>query len=324
MLQLYGNAVIFKDRHLLEPHEYLDLASGPPIAAHRTSPRSKKTQLLDSIELEDKSKLSGQHPKNPNLDFAASARATGLLSKESKGRKPKSSSPASPGANTDVLPPPSLTGMVAVLANDASSIHRHDTRSPALTGKRAVAKVEISPPTDVSKLSVDELLVALEQQDAKKLTVAHSTVEEEEHFVRRNMSLRKELQNLIASGKLVAAPTLTVPPRSSRQLIVLMTPNGSTRPHVSGRAKRADSRIFIKLADFDRSILSAASGQTELPVRELIVRSSCVRSVLEVQQSSINFGSCEKGETKSKTIVIQVSKVTHPSRWFGLRRPEQI
>ena len=316
--------MIFKDRHLLEPHEYLDLAAGPPIAAHRTSPRSKQTQLLDLIELEDKTKLSGQHPKNPNLDFAASARATGLLSKESKGRKPKSSSPASPKANINALPPPSLTTMAGVLASEASSNHLHDTRSPALTGKRAETRKQVVLPVDVSKLSVDELLVALEQQDAKKPTVVHSTLEEEEHFVRRSLALRKELQNLVATGKLVAARTLTVPSHSTRQLIVLMTPNGSTRPHVSSRAKRADSRIFIKLADFDRSILSATSSQTEVPVRELIVRSSCVRSVLEVQQSSINFGSCEKGVVKSKSIVIQVSEFTYPSRKYGLRIPEQI
>jgi hypothetical protein len=45
-----------------------------------------------------------------------------------------------------------------------------------------------------------------------------------------------------------------------------------------------------------------------------VIRSSCVRSVLEVQQSSINFGGCEKGEVRSKTIVIEVGVIDSPSR----------
>ena len=297
---------------MLEHHEYLDLASGPPIAAHRASPRSKKTQLLDAIALEDKSKLSGQHPRTPQLDFAASAKATGLLSKDAKAKKSKPSQPASPKAITDLpAPPPSIAAMISAITRNVSS-SEGGTKSPALTGKRIEPKAEMFAPSDVSKMSVDGLLVALEQQDAKKAAITHSSLEDEEQFVRRSISLRKELQNLISTGKLVPARNLAVPPGAIQQLIILMTPNGSTRPHVSARAKRADSRIYIKLAEFDRSRLSTASGSTntliDLPVRDLIIRSSCTRSVLEVQQSSINFGACEKGEVRSKTIVLHVSQ----------------
>ncbi|ORY35348.1 hypothetical protein BCR39DRAFT_2214 [Naematelia encephala] len=308
-VQLYGNAVVFKDRTLLAEHEYLDLASGPPISAHRTTPRSKRSQLLDTIELEDKSKLSGQHPKVPKLNFAASAKATGLVSKDIKHKKAKSP-PAPILPKSDLFssadPPPSLTAMASAITRDLSNTSS-TTKSPALTGRRADLK-ETPPASDVSKMSVDELLVALEQLDAGKSVITHTTLEDEEAFVRRAIALRKELQNLVTSGALVPVRTLSVPPSSTNQLIVIMTPNGSTRPHVSTRAKRADSRIFVKLLDFDRSLLSTALGATadlsELPVRDLIIRSSCVRSVLEVQQSSINFGSSEKGEVKSKTIVI--------------------
>ncbi len=209
----------------------------------------------------------------------------------------------------DAPPPPSLTAMIAALKSEAS-VPNGAAKSPALTGKRAEPKAEMFSASDVSKLSVDELLVAFEQQDEKKAAITHSTLEEEERFVRRTISLRKELQNLVSCGKLVPVCNLSVPPQSSRQLVVLMTPNGSTRPHISNRAKRADSRIFIKLAEFDRSLLTSSPKDelTDLPVRDLIIRSSCVRSVLEVQQSSINFGGCEKGEVKSKTIVVHVSR----------------
>lgn len=203
-------------------------------------------------------------------------------------------------------PPPSLASVMNAMHN-LSTADNGPSKSPALTAKRVEPK-EVAG-SDVSKMTVDELLVAIEQQDSQKSSITHSTLEEEEAYVRRAMALRKELQNLINAEKLVPARSLSVAAQSSCKLIVIMTPNGSTRPHISTRAKRADSRIFIKLAEFDRTLLSNASASTELgelPVRDLVIRSSCVRSVLEVGQSSINFGGCEKGEVKSKTIVVQV------------------
>lgn len=318
--------MVFKDRNLLESHEYLDLAAGPPVSAHRTSPRSKKFQLLDSIEFEDKSKLSGQHPKVPKLDFAAGAKATGLhRHKDKDGKSKKSKSPAPAVSSTSNPPAPSTpttklkmeaeqstptTATISTIGAIAKILlpDGETTKSPALTAKRAEAKTDLSPSTDVNKMTVEELLVAIEQHDSSRASITHSTLEEEEQFVRRSISLRKEVGNLTSSGKLVSAANISVPPGASRQLIVVMTPNGSTRPHITTRAKRADSRIYIKLLDFDRSKLSNPNMDlADLPVRDLIIRSSCVRSVLEVQQRSINFGTCEKGEVKSKTIVIHVS-----------------
>ncbi|ORX38698.1 hypothetical protein BD324DRAFT_599646 [Kockovaella imperatae] len=316
-VQLYGNAVVFKDRKLLEDHEYLDLASGPPVSAHRSSPRSKKTMLLDTIELEDRTKLSGQHPKIPKLDFAASAKATGLFSKDLKTKKktsslthPKSPSQAAHG-EAPRTPAAQLNSTLSHLTREA--VAKGQDKSPALTAKRAETKMDpLSSVAEISKMTVDELLAALEQHDSHRLTVTHATLEEEEEYVRRHMALRKELQNMISSRKLVPAASISVAAQSTRQLIAVMTPNGSTRPHITTKHKRADSRIFIRLVDFDRSLLSNASHSAagksdfgELPVRDLVLRSSCVRSVLEVQQSSINFGQCEKGEAKSKMIVIQ-------------------
>lgn len=331
---LYGNAVMFKDRSLLDEHEHLDLAAGPPISAHRTSPRSKISALLDTIELEDKAKLSGQ--RIPKLDFAASAKATGLVSKDHKVKKksssnhpnlPSSSSPKAPSTSSTMASSPktptapthtagimpSFTSIVgpSLTPGSAGPSTPDGGKSPALTGKRAEPRTEMFQAGDISKMSVDNLLVSMEQHDARRSTAGSSwTLEEEEVFVKQTISLRKELANLISTGRLIPARALHIPPSSSKQLIVIMTPNGSIRPHISTRPKRADSRLFIRLNEFDRGYLSDANAevlQSDLPVRDLIMRSNCVRSVLEVQQTSINMGNCDKGEVKSKTIVIQVS-----------------
>ncbi|WWC90908.1 uncharacterized protein L201_005846 [Kwoniella dendrophila CBS 6074] len=372
-VQLYGNSVVFKDRTLLEPHEYLDLASGPPVCAHR-SPRAKRFTLLDTIELEDKTKLSGRHEKIPKLDFAAVAKATGLVGKEAKAKKKHPHHPHPqvnsqvPSESTSTIQSPGQSGNTSALASPKTKSRTvpptHDPspvnispapqkpemhlnlaalasqvmqriipetggqKSPALTAKRPIdlkmTEASSNVPIDPSKMSVDELLLAIEKHDTLKSSVTHSTLEEEEAFVKRTIALKKELQNVISTGKLIPARAVDVESKKTKAVIVVMTPNGSTRPHVGVRAKRADSRIFIKLVEFDKSLLNEAGRgncsitdsngiidekliekiTSELPIRDLIIRSSCVRSVLEVQQTSINFGGCDKGEVKEKTIVI--------------------
>lgn len=325
-VQLYNDAVVFKDRSLLDDIEYLDVASGPPISANRTPAHSKRTHLLETIALQDKTKLSGQHPKALKLDFAASAKSSGLVSKENnrEGRLRKAKSAAgSSRRDPSVRRDPSTPTKQAVKVNDgappspSSSILRTPVvkqqigvKSPALTGRRLELKSDPACVADVNKLSPDELLAAIEHMDAKRssASVTHLDPEQEEAYVRRLLDLRKELRGQISSGKFVPARVLTVPPGSSRQLVVVMTPNGSTRPHVTTRAKRSEQRIYIRLLEYDHGLLSAVMGAhadlSELPVRDLVIRSSCVRSVLEVQQSSINFGTCERGEMKSRMIVI--------------------
>jgi pyrimidine deaminase RibD-like protein len=325
-VQLYGDAVVYKDRSLLDDLEFLDLAAGPPISANRAQANSKRIHTLETIAFEDKSKLSGQHPKALKLDFAASAKSSGLVSKENREgrlRKAKSSAGASRRDPSMRRADPSTPTKQTAKANGgppgspSSALLRTPvvkqqigTKSPALTGRRLELKSDPACLSDVTKLTPDELLAAIEHMDAKRAStsITHLNPEEEEHYVRRLLDLRKELRNAVSTGKFVPARVLTVPPGQSRQLVVVMTPNGSTRPHVTTRAKRSEQRIFIKLLEYDHALLSGVMGAnadlSELPVRDLVIRSSCVRSVLEVQQSSINFGTCERGEVKSRMIVI--------------------
>lgn len=322
-VQIYGNAVVFRDRSLLDDHEYLDLASGPPCSTHhKTLPSSKRSHLLETIAHEDPRTLSGQHPKVPKLDFAASAKSSGLVSKEVKAKKSKSTSgikreattpkPATPtkvvstGRSGEAPTSPLLAPILRTpLAKEAAG-----TKSPALTGKRIELKTDPATVSDVAKLTPDELIVAIEHHDARRnlSAVTHFTADEEEQYVRRLLALRKELAHATRDGKFLPCHTLTVPPGSSRQVVVIMTPAGSTRAHITTRAKRCESRINIKVLDYEKSVIETAMGPhatlSQLPVRDLIIRSSCVRSVLEVQQSSINFGTCERGDVKSRTIVI--------------------
>ncbi|EIW67390.1 hypothetical protein TREMEDRAFT_64643 [Tremella mesenterica DSM 1558] len=523
----YGCSMMFKDKCLLEDHEYLDLATGPPISGHRIQQGNKKYTLLESIEQDVKWRLRRIN-SNRTKSRTVSTKDRSSKDKERKARSPllkpksddnsipsvprskspqpksshtsshhkatthtttshtshssvshhtkatshhqvdqKSTSSKTPHDQPITVSHPKSTSQHQTPHEKSSSKHPHGQhisvshsqstaqhqitdkprstskpphnhptsvphskstvqhqvtdkprssskppvvkntkdKSPALTGKTKQSTSHLT--SDTSKMSLETLLQSFQSHDLKKTTISQRSQEEEEGYVRKIISLKTELENVISSGKIVPARLLTIPAGEKREVILIMTPNGSTRPHVTFRAKRADSRIYIKLVEFDKSMLvladptstpgtskgstvvstsvsptkvdSSASvdsstpnsiptsssnipsfstqsnvstipleGQPsnhtqidteqitptpttisthssnppvsktilpikhyenlediEIPVRDLLLKSSCIRSILEVSQTSINFGQTEKGEIRSRTIVIQ-------------------
>ncbi|KAL7421567.1 hypothetical protein Q5752_003336 [Cryptotrichosporon argae] len=262
-VQIYGDAVVFKDRALLDDLEYLDLSAGPPVCARRTA-RAKWPFALEGIELADKARLSGRIQK---LDA-------------SKHRKKRDKSVA-----------PTVAEIKAAEAE----------LKPKPEPKPKPVSRPSTPPSDIAALSIEDLISAMDRSDAGRVAVADSGAEEEEAYVRRLRALRKDFHRRIAVGRLVPAQAVHVAPHATKTLFVVLTPNSSTRPHITARAKRADSRLFVRLVDNEEV---SENGETDAPITDLILRSSCARSVLEVQQSSVNFGTCVRGETKLRTIVL--------------------
>ncbi|CBQ73331.1 conserved hypothetical protein [Sporisorium reilianum SRZ2] len=273
-------------------------------------------------------------------DKAVEARSGGSMSPDSSASKAGSAVPRlpSPLAN-DVLAHDAsrrdLSGQDAAQASSgtgsksqpASAIRQHGKSSkegkagdatarvhfsPALTGKRKAPPV-LSNPVDVSRMSLEDLLAAVEAQTSMLSTFFLGSPEAEEQFVRAEINLRRELQSSIDDGKLVPLEVLEVAPRSEGQVIAVYHPSGSTRPHIQGNARKQDSRIFMRLIDFDMGIIRQSdefSGMAELeadelPVRDLMLRSNTCRSLLELGQPHINFGHMEKGDSKTRKILIQ-------------------
>jgi hypothetical protein len=72
-----------------------------------------------------------------------------------------------------------------------------------------------------------------------------------------------------------------------------------------------DAKVFIRLNAFDPEIGSPQfeqlfnSNLNDIPARELLIRSSLIRSIMELGQKNINFGTLEKSQLRKKTIVIR-------------------
>lgn len=303
----YGKGITFKDRTLLRDFEYLDLASGPPVDDRRISVKSKKYQMLDAQET-GRGIVSNKGRHTPDL---TAKKGTGSA-------QTTSTSGAGAHGDGDGKNSTQYNALPAALARD---IHHEGGRrtqgssaraSPALTGKRKAAPM-LYDSLDVSKLSLDELIAAVESLDCSLSSVFLSNPRAEEQSVRTEVNLQRELTNAISESRLLPIEMLVLEPGEEKQVLAIYTPNGSTRPHIVGNARKQDSRIFIRLVDFSTEGLTFGADlkpmlqldHDELPVRELMVKSNLCRSLMELSQPHINFGHMQKGETKARKIVIQ-------------------
>ncbi|RUS31123.1 hypothetical protein BC938DRAFT_478418 [Jimgerdemannia flammicorona] len=173
--------------------------------------------------------------------------------------------------------------------------------------KKNVDWASVSAQTQVS---FDVLITALEQNTTNTAPLFPRPTMEDK-YVRQKLALRRKLDGLINNEILVPVSLVEVAPRSEEDVVVIFTPNGSTKPHILGIPKKHDARIFLRLVEFDRTIEQTQFesllevDQTQIPLRELLVRSTLCRSIMELGQKNINFGMFERNERRAKSIIIQ-------------------
>ncbi|ORY06684.1 hypothetical protein LY90DRAFT_678342 [Neocallimastix californiae] len=132
----------------------------------------------------------------------------------------------------------------------------------------------------------------------------------EEDYVRSRMILRNELDYIMNSNYLCPISKIEIPPQSEKRIILIYMPSSQNKPFIQRKPRKQDAKIFIKLVDFDRDIprpqfeTLLKSDIKNIPVRELMIRFSLCRSVMDLGQKNINFGMLSKGDSKTKTIII--------------------
>ena len=303
----YGSTMGFKDKSLLSAAEYLDLATGPP--SRRTiSPKTKRTLFLDPSERAAKlkpSKLSFQtRPLLPNSINTAPIAVDG----EGRPARPRRPTPpplanlATPAGGPPVTP--TKQHRKPSRKPDGQSNTSSSASSPALTGRRKTKNVLV--PTDPSKMSLEQALAALESHEAHPDSSELTTWQAEDTYVRNFIALRKVLKNAIAAGDLYEASTVDVPANSERTVYILVHPAG-TRSTIGPTSRKQEGTISLRLASFGSPSAGAelpALGSSEIPTREVVLRWTTCRMLLELGMAHINFGQLEKGASKTKKLVL--------------------
>jgi hypothetical protein len=225
--QAYGSGMAFKDKAVLSATEWLDLASGelhlasysgallkictgPPLASSRMSPRSKRSILLDAIE------RTGRAGRPPPLSFGP-ARGSNLRS-SSTAAPIRRDADMSPTGESTPIPPTTPTKRKAPRP-PKDALSASSSSSPALTARRRTRNV-FPLPTDPAKLSLDEVLAALEAHSAHPDSSELNEPELEEAYVKRFVALRRAFKAALKSGELVKVDSLDVPPQAEQIVYV--------------------------------------------------------------------------------------------------------
>ncbi|CAG8457039.1 15393_t:CDS:2, partial [Dentiscutata heterogama] len=187
----------------------------------------------------------------------------------------------------------------------------HDSESTSLIlAKGNYAKNKAVDKYLFSNTPIDTLITLLETND-NTTPLLFPKPSLEEAYVRRQISLMRELHKRISDHQIVPIKMVEIPPSGETQIVVIFTPKQALRPNVQGLPKKCDAKVFIRLVDFDRDIQQPQfdgllhGNQDQIPVRELMVNATLCRSYMILGQKNINFGILDKGERRNKTILIQ-------------------
>ncbi|KAI7900712.1 uncharacterized protein BX663DRAFT_553713 [Cokeromyces recurvatus] len=195
--------------------------------------------------------------------------------------------------------------------NDYDTRNAKAKRSLGITAARYKSRKNLdwSDIAGKSRVPFEDLISVLEH-GSKAAPPLFPKQTAEEKFVRYQIAWRRELDRLVEKGVLVRTSIVDVDPKGEEEVVVVITPSGANKPHIQSAPKKQDARIFLKLLEFDRDIEQTEFeslldlGQSEIPVREVILRSQLVRSVMDLGQKNINFGLVERNERHTKTIVL--------------------
>jgi hypothetical protein len=223
--------------------------------------------------------------------------------------------------------------MTANSQKDASAdkdqeINRHistervrDTASNVLTSLRYAVtnnNLALVDFLEAGDLSLDELVALLEVFTGTPPPL-FASIASEERYIRAQRLLKTQLDDAISNKSIIPLSTADVAASSELMIIIVYTPTSTNKSFIQvchnfngkGKYKKMDAKILIRLNDFDRDIDAPRFEQLfnsklgDIPARELLVRSSLIRSVMELGQKNINFGTLEKSQLRKKTIVIR-------------------
>ena len=98
-------------------------------------------------------------------------------------------------------------------------------------------------------------------------------------------------------------PFDSIPANAERMVYAVLTPDSAIY-RLHGKLQHVDARISITLAEFDAEVAEVKELGGAKPVREVSVTAKVCQSIMSLAQKNFNYGSVEKKEALTRTIVI--------------------
>lgn len=129
-----------------------------------------------------------------------------------------------------------------------------------------------------------------------------SRMTKESEYVKAEMDARENLEKLISKQYLVECSVLDLEPKTDMDVYVLFRPSGVLRPDVSSTLKKIEESIYINLLSYEQQ--SNQPDKQQIPPRELTILAKVCRSMMDLTQKHINFGTILDSEERTKTLGI--------------------
>ena len=152
-----------------------------------------------------------------------------------------------------------------------------------------------------------QLHEALSQLAEPILRTTSSDADAEHRLSSTVLSTCQRLKEAMEAKELVPLSSLILRPKARHTVYVVMNVDDSlqfeSKQRQPGKFRHLDASISVELEDFDRAIESKFP-QDQLVVRHLPIHAKICRSLMDVPQKNINFGSVDIQEQKQKTLTI--------------------
>ncbi|KAJ3141440.1 hypothetical protein HK100_006657, partial [Physocladia obscura] len=292
ILSPQGSLEVSESNNVKKP-EYLDLASFSTLHGKeaKLSPGRKITSLVTASSSEGLQQLRKQYREGHGLGKES----------ESKDQMPNTVDTA-----VNIETPDAKTRPSYLQSNGL--IQRTNSRPVLSTLAASSKQPEVG--NAQSKMNLNSFLKSFEEFTGVVPPMFSKQVSEEK-YVKAYQLLQREFVTLVKDGRLVPVRVVELDPGATIPLFAVMTANGSRKPSIQTKAKKFDAKILIRIVEFDREIHQPQFeqllfGDVEMiPVRELMIRCSLCRSVMELGQRNINFGYLDKNEIHTKTMIVR-------------------
>ncbi|GAM18857.1 hypothetical protein SAMD00019534_020320 [Acytostelium subglobosum LB1] len=171
-----------------------------------------------------------------------------------------------------------------------------DTFDSDTTGTHTLesASSYMSTASNLGSFPLSQLVTSFEDNTLPLFT----DFESETSYIQSQIEKYKRLEIIVQSGQLMPANTIELACDEEITIYIVFVVLDSKRPWLGGKLKNMEAKLFITLQkQNDKPLLNTA-------VREMNITTKVCKSIMDLAQRNINFGSIVQYDYRTKTLVI--------------------
>eukprot|EP00808_Paulinella_micropora_P004891 g27155.t1 len=162
---------------------------------------------------------------------------------------------------------------------------------------------------DAKDFDLSTFMSHVNAAETTKVGMAQAFADEdaEASYIKKLIQARREVEASLKEGKLEPLRMLRLANKESRQVVVIWTVAPGKRPDIQqGRLRNVEEVVLIQLIKHPQAspLMGGQTNAGKISVRELEVHAKVCRSIMEISQRNIHFGTVSQGERKETSLIL--------------------